>query len=280
MSFQPSVPLSGVGGWKLLQRTEARQREVFATSPQLARELEYFRANIAEADTAEKLVSDRRLLKVALGAFGLEDGINKGALIRKALEGGSESDSFAARLVDPKWKRFAKAFGYGDIFGTRVKREVFPNEITSAYKDRSFELAVGESDENLRLALNFRREIARHANGAAPDGFTWFEALGDRPVRAVLEKALGFPSSFGQLDIDRQRDDMRAKLDALVGDTSLAAFNDPEVVERVLTRFLARAEAENGPSATTRGAAALTLLNGAFGVGGGATAGLLLSNRR
>lgn len=278
MTFQPSVPLGGIGGWKLLQRTEASQREVFAKSPDLARELQYFRDNIAAADTAEALVSDRRLLRVALGAFGLEDEIDKGAFIRKALEGGSTSDSFAGRLVDPKWKRFSKAFGYGDLAGTRVGFGTFPDTIAAAYETQRFETAVGDSDENLRLALYFRREISRHANGAEPDGYTWFEALGDTPLRTVLEKALGLPSSFGQLDIDRQRDEMRSRLDDLVGDSSLAVFNDPEAVEKVITRYLARAEAENGPNASTPGYGALTLLQGALGVGSGATAGLLLSN--
>lgn len=278
MTFQPSVPLTGIGGWKLLQRTETRQREVFATSPELVRELEYFRDNITSATTADALVSDRRLLRVALGAFGLEDEIDKAALVRKALEGGSASDSFAARLVDPKWKRFAKAFGYGDILGARVGREGFADTITAAYQDRRFEIAVGDSDDSLRLALNFRREISRYANGDEPDGYTWFEALGDRPVRSVLETALGFPSEFGKLDIDRQRDDMRSRLSDVTGDTSLAVFNDPEAVEKVITRFLARTTAAAGPSASTPGYAALTLLNSALGVGGGATQGLLLSN--
>lgn len=278
MTFQPSVPLSGIGGWKLLQRTETVQRAAFDRSPQMARDLEYFKANIAKADTAEKLVSDPRLLKVALGAFGLEEEAYKKALVRRALEDGSaDPKAIAVRMVDPKWKRFVGAFGYGDLLGARTGDIGFGDKIAKAYADKMFEQAVGETDDSLRMALYFRREIARYANGKEPDGYTWFEAMGDRPVRAVLESAFGLPTDFGKLDIDRQRDDMRDRMSAMFGDSSLAAFNDPENVEKMVTRFLARKAAENGPSATTPGMAALTMLQ-TGGIGGGAAAGLLLSN--
>ncbi|MGG7566702.1 DUF1217 domain-containing protein [Rhodovulum sp. DZ06] len=278
MSFQPSVPLSGIGGWKLLQRTEATQRAAFETSPQIARDIQYFKDNIASADTAEKLVSDPRLLKVALGAFGLEEEAFKKALIQRALEDGStDPNSIAVKMVDPRWKRFSAGFGYGDLLGAKTGYIGFGDKIAKQYLDRQFDLAVGESDDSLRLALNFRREISRYANGAQPDGYTWFEALGDRPVRAVLEKAFGLPTEFGKLDIDRQRDEMKDRMRDMSGTSSLAGFNDPEVVEKALTRFLARTAAESGPNATTRGMAALTMLQSG-GVGAGASAGLLLSN--
>ncbi len=279
MSFQPSVPLTGIGGWRLLQKTEATQRAAFANTPSVKRDIAHFRANIAEAKTAADLVADPQLLRVALGALGLEDEAGKFALVRRALEQGvSDPGSFANRMVDPKWKRFVKAFGYGDLVGAQVAAPGFADKIASAYEARRFESALGESDESLRLALNFRREIQRFADGASPDGYTWFEALGDRPVRAVLEGAFGLPTSFGKLDIDQQRDAMKDKTRSLLGSSSLAVFKDEAAVEKLLNRYLARTAAENGPSATTRGAAALTLLSSS-GVGAGAMIGLILSNR-
>ncbi|MFT4793418.1 MAG: hypothetical protein ACJAVR_001755 [Paracoccaceae bacterium] len=278
MSFQPSVPLTGVGGWKLLQRTEATQRAAFSNTPTVKRDVEHFRAKIADTTTAAELVADPQLLRVALGAFGLEDEAGKFALIRRALEDGvTDKSSLANRMVDPKWKRFVSAFGFGDGSGGQVARTGFAEEIASAYEARQFETALGESDDSLRLALNFRREIQRFADGASPDGYTWFEALGDRPVRAVLEGAFGLPSSFGKLDIDQQRDAMKDKTTALLGSSSLAVFKEEGAVDKLLTRYLARVSAESGPSATTPGATALTLLTSS-GFGAGATFGLLLSN--
>ena len=79
--FQPTVGITGYAGWRVLLQTETRQREVFEQSPTLERNSDYFRENISSVESAADLVSDRRLLSVALGAFGLSDEINKGGLL-------------------------------------------------------------------------------------------------------------------------------------------------------------------------------------------------------
>jgi len=76
MSFTPVIPMTGYAGWAFLSRTLERQQESFVESGTVKRAAEYFRENIGKATTAEALVGDRRLLEVALGAFGLEDDIN------------------------------------------------------------------------------------------------------------------------------------------------------------------------------------------------------------
>lgn len=266
MTFTPIIPSSGILGFTLLERTEAGQREVFERQPEVARDVDFFTREIANVRTAEELVSDRRLLRVALGAFGLDDEIDKRAFLRKMLEEGTESqDAFVNRFVDPRFKSFVQAFGFGDSGGVRTGLASFPSEITSRFTERQFEIAVGEQDENLRLALNFRREIQVYANASDPEGVAWFSAMGDLPVRRVLEGALGLPSSLGQLDIDRQRDVFRDKNDGVFGGRSLAVFNDPEVVDTAIKRFLARAEIDSGPTASTPGFAALTVLSNGIG---------------
>ena len=78
--FQPVLPLSGFPGWILLNRTFESQSEAFNASPQIVRDTDYFVEYIASVRTAEELVADRRLLSVALGAFGLEDAARRAAL--------------------------------------------------------------------------------------------------------------------------------------------------------------------------------------------------------
>lgn len=279
MPFTPLIPTTGVVGYKLLTATEDAQRAVFEKQPEVKREADYFLANVAQVGSAAELVADRRLLAVALGAFGMEEEIDKRAFLRRVLEEGSESqEAFANRFVDPRYARIARAFGFGDAGGARNAEPGFASAIANAYLERSFEIAVGDVDDTMRLALNFRREIATYANGSDPEGTAWFSAMGDRPTRAVLEGALGLPSQISSLDIDRQRDEFREASARVFGDASMAVFSDPEVVEDAITRYLARASAEAGPSASTRGATALTLLSNAQGFGAGATQGLALSN--
>ena len=47
--------------------------DTFTKSIELKRDTEYFQEKISSITSAEELVSDRRLLTVALGAFGLQD---------------------------------------------------------------------------------------------------------------------------------------------------------------------------------------------------------------
>ena len=76
MSYVPAIPFTGYAGWTFLNRTMASQTATMNATSQNKRDEDYFRANIGKIDTAEQLVNDRRLLKVALGAFGLDNDIN------------------------------------------------------------------------------------------------------------------------------------------------------------------------------------------------------------
>lgn len=278
MGFQPSTPVGGVAGWRFLQRTEATQRAAFEKGPELAREIAYFDAKIGTVTSAADLVADRRLLKVALGAFGLEGDIDKRAFVRQVLESNlANPRALASRLTAPAYRNLNEAFGFGTAAGPNTVKAGFAASITSAYRSRAFEAALGESSNELRLALNFRREIADLSKGA--EGGSWFAVLGSKPLREVFEKAYGLPREFGRLDVDRQRDILRERTDRLFGTDRLTALADPANVEKLVTRFLARAQIEAGVSATAPGATALALLGAS---GASASEGLLnlLASRR
>lgn len=278
MFFQPTAPIGGYGGWLVLERTAQRQRAVFEKSPQLQREIQYFRDNIANATTAEALVKDRRLLAVALGAFGLGDEIGKRAFIQRILEEGTEkSDAFANRLNEPRFKALSEAFGYGNILaGFKVTLFSFQEDIISRFKSLEFERALGESDADMRLAMNFKREIAAIASGERADRIGWLQAMGQRPLRELLTTAFGLPQSIVQADIDRQKEMFEDKSLALLGDKSIAVLKDPAKVDAVIRRFFLFRQMQAGPTASTPGASALTLLQSGA-VAGDSIVNLVLS---
>ena len=257
MSYQPVIPLPGIAGWRFLERTQAKQQAAFESGAELKREIAHFEANIAAVKTAADLVADRRLLKVALAAFGLEGEIDKKALIRKVLEEGTGEGAIATRMTDPAWRRIATAFGFDGA--ARTGSAGFAAGIVVAYKTRAFEAAVGEADNDMRLALNFRREIASLAAG---EGGSWFAVLGSKPLRQVVEKAFGLPSQFSQIDLDKQAAILRERADDLFGSDSLTVFQDSANVDKLIDRFLARAQLEGGAGATAPAANALVLLQG------------------
>lgn len=160
MTFQPVLPLSGYAGWGFLKRTVDRQQAVQQTQPAQQRDEAYFRQKIGSISTAGQLVSDRRLLRVALTAFGLEGDVNNRAFVQKILEGGTiKADSLANRLADKQYQKFSAAFGFGDFSVPRTKISTFPDEVLARFRSRSFETAVGAQNNTYRLGLNAEREL-------------------------------------------------------------------------------------------------------------------------
>lgn len=262
MSFQPVVPFGGLAGWSFLQRTLDTQRAAFDRSPAQAREEAYFRDKIGQIDSAEELVADRRLLKVALEAYGLGGDLQSKAFIRKVLEGGTlKEGALANRLADKRYREFSAAFGFGDFTVPRTKLSDFADKMLGLWRGRSFETAVGAQDNDLRLALNLKRDLSEIAGGRLSADGKWFAVMGNAPLRQVFERAFGLPSSFAGVDLDRQLKTFRARAEQAFGNGEVAQFTDPEKIEALTRRFLVRGDATGGLSAP--GAAALQLLSAA-----------------
>jgi hypothetical protein len=259
MTFTAAVPFAGYAGWAFLRRTQAAQTEAIAASPVNARDEAYFREKIGSIRTAEALVDDRRLLRVALTAFGLEADLDSRFFIRKVLEDGTlNTDALSNRLADSRYRDFSAAFGFGDFATPRTVLSDFPDRILGPWRARQFEASVGQQDETLRLALNAARELPALAAKGSSETSKWFAVMGNAPLRRVFEGALGLPSSFGVLDIDKQREMLADKAERAFGAPTVSQFTDPAQVEALVRRYLARAQAESfvaGP-----GTAALTLL--------------------
>ncbi|MEL6281360.1 MAG: DUF1217 domain-containing protein [Pseudomonadota bacterium] len=268
--FQPIVPIGGVAGWKLLERTQDRQLEAFVNSPEIKRNIDHFRENAGKINTIDEFFADRRVLEVALGAYGLQDEIFKTAYLQKVVSDGVFDDSdFANRLTDKRFAEFAQAVGFGDGVPYLLKAETVREKFITRYIDRAFEVSLGNVDQNMRLASNFKREIAEIASDPSADTSGWFKVLGRSDLRAVLDGALGMPSEFAGIDVDQQRAEIESRMASLIGSRSPTALNDPANVDKLIQRFLFRAEAEAGPNALTPGATALTLLQSSSFSGAG-----------
>lgn len=268
MNFQPVVPLGGYAGWAFLARTKGAQQEAFAGSPAVDRETKYFEKNIAEIQTAEQLVNDRTLLKIALGAFGLDDDLNNRFFIRKVLEDGSlTEDALANKLADKRYLELTKAFGFGDFSVPRTVLSTFAAEITAAYKTRQFEIAVGDQNASMRLALGLERDLAELAQKSTSNPSKWFTIMGTPPLREVFEAAFGLPTSFGALDIDRQYETLAERARSVFGSDDITQFAEPERMEELVRLYLARSEIQGIGATIIPGSVALALLQSS-GLGG------------
>jgi hypothetical protein len=261
MTFAPVIAGSGYAGWTFLQRTRASQASAFNKSPEIARDEDYFRANIGKVKTADQLVADRRLLKVALGAFGLEADLGNKAFIKKVLADGTlTTGAIANKLADKQYLKLSAAFGFGDFAVPSTQISTFADTILSAFRARQFETAVGEQDGDLRLALNAQRELATLATKSGTETVKWLGVLGNAPLKQVFSKALGLPSNIGAVDLDQQLAAFRDKAEAAFGSGTVSQFTDPAKVEGLIRRFLVRSQAEAMSAQTGSGAAALAML--------------------
>lgn len=264
MNFQPVIPGTGLVGWQFLQRTYDAQFAAFNRGPQQDRDTSYFAEKIGDVFTAQELVGDRRLLAVALGAFGLSDDLNNRYFIQKILEDGTgEPDALANRLADDRYRRLSEAFGFGpgEIPATLSSTKM--TEIVELYKTQSFEVLVGAQDDTMRTALYAQRELDRLANDTMSEDAKWFSLMSLPPLRKMFETALGLPSSLGLIDIDKQLTIFQDRAASSVGNSTVSQFKDPEILEKLTNLYLARSQIASFNASVSSGSTALTLLRAA-----------------
>lgn len=282
MTFAPAIPVGGIAGLALLDRTAERQFELFGRNPELRRDIEAFETRAGQITTVDDLMADRQVLRVVLGAYGLDEDLDRRAFVRKIIEEGSlDPEAFANRIADPAYREMAAELGFGDLGGRLVLSDV-RERLVDRFQVRQFEQAVGEQDVDLRLALTFRREIARIAESEAVETSGWLRALGSRPLRRVIEAGFGLPTQFVALDLDQQVAELESVARRQYGAESPVVFADRANVEDMVRRFLVRSQIERGFGAaggasSGAGTSTAVAILQAGGLGSGAQAGLFAS---
>lgn len=259
--FQPVIPSAGLAGWRFLQQTYDRQFEAFSKSPELNRDSDYFLENIAKVTTAEEFVADRRLMTVALGAFGLEEDINNRFFIRKILEEGTtDSEALANRFSDSRYAELSEAFGFGPLEIRQTALSDFGPSIVERYQAASFEIAAGAQNPAMRVALYAQRDLDSVVNQDISNDAKWFGIMGDPPMRELFEKALGLPSEVAQIDIDQQLELFKDRASRLFGSDDVSQFADKDVQQDLITKFVVRDQLASFNTGTSSGSIALMLL--------------------
>ena len=195
-------------------------------------ETNYYLARVADIQSIDDLMADKRLLNYALdglrsrsraGAAGTHqtDARRRRQPIRKA-----RPTSSPTRPMSPSSPPSISA-EYGETATTRT-----PAQLPSIDKflRQTLEENAGNENEGVRLALYFERKAEGLTN--------FYEILADPALAKVVRTALSLPDSFASADIDRQVKLFEEKFD-------IADFTDPEKLEKFLTRFTSMWEVNN-----------------------------------
>lgn len=90
-------------------------------------EVKYYNANISQVKSIDDLLANKRLLTVALAAYGLDAASETPARVREMLAGGiSDPNSPANKLTDKSYASFVSAFNfaeYGSLATSRVEAQ-------------------------------------------------------------------------------------------------------------------------------------------------------------
>lgn len=262
MSFQPIVPLGGLAGWEFLKRTQARQEASFASSPRIERVVQSFQRDFSTLRTVEDLVGNRQALDVVLGAFGLQADLENRAFIRKVIsDGTSDRTALGNRLADKRYLAMAREMAHLAPGGSGMPPEGLANRLIKQYQTAEFEIAVGDSEETMRFALAFERNLPEIAAGARSETARWFAVLGDPPTRRVVETALGLPKEFAALDIDEQVIRLQDAARKRFGTESIAELAQPDMIETITRRFLLMDQLRASQAGMSGSAVALSLLS-------------------
>jgi len=272
--YQPVIPLTGNGGWKFLQSTYDRQLQSLSNSPQVKADRSYLVEKFSEPVTKEAFLNDKRLMRVALTAFDLGGEEWKRGFIDKVLKEVSDPEStFLARLNNPKYTAFANAFK--PVNGTIMITPEALDQIAAEFNKSTFETAVGNVDDSMRLALNYQSDIKGLMGNGSSETAILYRLLGNVPVRTVLETSLNLPTDIRKLPIEKQAEILKTGIQKQLGISDVKDLADPDQVDRLIKRFHALESVRNGAANFSPAANALTLLNGSIGGQGGIN--LLLS---
>ena len=178
-------------------------------------------------------------------------------------DGTLETDALANRLADKRYLAFSKAFGFGDFPIPNTVLSDFPDKIIDRFQTTQFEVAVGNQDENLRLAMSVGRELEEVLARDTSDDGKWYAVMGSPALRAVFEKAFGLPTTFGAIDIEQQLTTFREKSEAIFGTSEVAGLDTDEQQDKLIRLFLLRSEINTGGAVSSQ-SAALVLLQGAL----------------
>lgn len=236
--------LSTSASYRLVTRDLDSTLARTAAEPSVALETKYYQEHIGSITSIDDFLSDTRLFKYAMKAFGLEDMDYAKGLMRKVLtEGVSDSTAFANRLSDDRFVNFATTFDFATNGADATQSTDAQQGVVDRYVRQTLETEEGDDNQGVRLALYFARQ--------APTVTSAYDLLGDDALWEVIQTTFGFPDAMANADIERQAKAVTDQLD-------IADLQDPDKVNQLIERFSAIWDATQNTTTDP----VLTLFNG------------------
>jgi hypothetical protein len=211
--------------YRIITRDLDRSLEQKAAEKSIARETDYYLNNISNIKSIDDFIKNTQVFNYAMKAFGLDDMAHAKAYMRKILvEGVEDSGSFANRVSDERFLRFATVFNFARDGEATTSTTEASQGVANRYVRQALEASAGQDNEGVRLALYFLRE--------APKVESPYDLLADPALWEVVKTTFGFPDEMANAAIDKQAAAVLQRLD-------IADLQDPEKLDRLISQFTA-----------------------------------------
>jgi uncharacterized protein DUF1217 len=200
-----------------------------AQQPEVALNATYYKENIGKVKTVDEFLENDRLYQYAMKAYGLEDMIYAKAFMKKVLESDLlDSNSFANKLTDKRFRDFATAFSFAgpdtpaaqssnqtdDMVGLYTAQ--VQNRVDAIDEDTGYYNATIGSIKNVDELLNDDRLRTYVFSAFGIDDSNWSRDT----IRKVLSSDQADPNSYVNTVLVPQRDTINASLDQARSDAS------------------------------------------------------------
>lgn len=224
----------------------------------LKKEADFFKTNITLIADNQGIVNNTRLLRFAANSFGLDTVALDSSKALKILN--NDYDFNSNLSSDTKWKEFQKAYSFTISKNTlRTTEDDLGEKTEKAFLRTTFITAVGNTDEDLRLALYFEDRIAQVAEKEKNNKVGWLRIIGEPPLASAFQRVFGLPSDTGKLDVDKQKDIYANRASRVLGTSDLSRFSDKDFRDKFLNLFLSKSN--NGFNSSSASIASI-ILNG------------------
>ncbi len=189
------------------ERTDqARAITKFRSSAAVAREVEYFKAQVASVKTPEDLYKNRRLMTFVLSAYGLDSEINFPGRIKAVLNSDlSDTKSIANVLKDNRYREIAAALDIKKTGLSTLKLQATIDKVAERYVSAEYEKSLGKQDPAVREARYFAQNIGKVTDV--------YQILADKVLRKVVLDTLAIPEQVAIQPVETQAEIIKRKLD-------------------------------------------------------------------
>ncbi len=188
----------------LIKKDMTKTLSRISADKQVQRETDYYKANIGKITTVKEFLANDRLYQFAMKSYGMDDMIYAKGFMKKVLESDlSDSNSFANKLTDDRYRKFALAFNFGGA-ATAVQTQAQRDDVLDLYDQsivnennqvaddtRYFQAMINTFQNVDQMLSNERvRNYVLKNFGFDPDRYSYSH------VRNILTSDVSNPSSY------------------------------------------------------------------------------------